>query len=136
LKNIQNKDYEQHVEDMRQLKAHHNSISFAEIEKHQFRHKKELSLPPISNGLKNESTLGSPRKGSTAIEASVISLVNGHPPSTVPSSPAKKTDVIDQIHKLRLHIHEKGETDKNNLKVQISKKEKDQILSNYFNAKK
>ena len=54
----------------------------------------------------------------------------------MPSSPTKKPDVIDQIHKLRLQIHEKGEVDKNNLKVQISKKEKDQILSNYFNAKK
>ena len=72
-----------------------------------------------------------------ALETSVISLVNGGNASSIhPASPTKKPDVIDQIHKLRLHIHEKGETDSNNLKVLISKKEKDQILSNYFNAKK
>lgn len=91
------------------------------------------------NGMSNQnhsSVQGSPRKGSV-LETSVISLVNGGNTSSIhPASPIKKPDVIDQIHKLRLHIHEKGETDSNNLKVLISKKEKDQILSNYFNAKK
>jgi hypothetical protein len=90
------------------------------------------------NGLSNhnQSVQSSPRKV-MALETSVISLVNGGNASSIhPASPTKKPDVIDQIHKLRLHIHEKGETDSNNLKVLISKKEKDQILSNYFNAKK
>jgi hypothetical protein len=127
------------MEDMKLHKANNNTISFAEIEKHQFKHKKELSLPPIMNGMSNQnhsSVQGSPRKGSV-LETSVISLVNGGNTSSIhPASPIKKPDVIDQIHKLRLHIHEKGETDSNNLKVLISKKEKDQILSNYFNAKK
>lgn len=83
------------MEDMRLLKANHNAISFAEIEKHQFRHKKELSLPPIMNGLHNSSVQGSPRKGSAALETSVISLVGGNVPSTHPSSPSKKPEVID-----------------------------------------
>jgi hypothetical protein len=139
LKQIKNKDYEEYMEDMKLHKANNNTISFAEIEKHQFKHKKELSLPPIMNGMSNQnqsSVQGSPRKG-IVLETSVISLVNGGNTSSIhPGSPIKKPDVIDQIHKLRLHIHEKGETDSNNLKVLISKKEKDQILSNYFNAKK
>ena len=109
LKQIQNKDYEEYMEDMKLHKANNNTISFAEIEKHQFKHKKELSLPPIMNGMSNQnhsSVNGSPRKG-IVLETSVISLVNGGNTSSIhPASPIKKPDVIDQIHKLRLHIHE------------------------------
>jgi hypothetical protein len=34
LKQIQNKDYEEYMEDMKLHKANNNTISFAEIEKH------------------------------------------------------------------------------------------------------
>ena len=35
-------DFEQHMEEMRTLKAHHNSVSFADIEKNEFKNRKEL----------------------------------------------------------------------------------------------
>ncbi len=70
-KQIKNFDYMQHMEEMRLLKAHHNTISFSEIEKHQFKNKKELSLPPIGYAPNAESNYADHsiknlnRKGST-----------------------------------------------------------------------
>ena len=86
------------MEDMKLLKAHHNTISFSEIEKHQFKHKRELSLPPIGNSLHNQSVIESPKKSSSI--AADLASVNERQ-----LSPSKKPDMIDEIHKLRLHIH-------------------------------
>ncbi len=58
---------------------------------------------------------------------------------TAPSSPGRPADVIEEIHKLRLAAHQKQETDKaavKQIKIQISRKEKDDILNKYFSAKR
>ena len=49
---------------MRALKANHNTVSFAEIEKNEFRHKKELSLPPIAQVVRDLHLNVSPLKES------------------------------------------------------------------------
>jgi hypothetical protein len=41
------------MDEMRALKANHNTVSFADMERNEFRHKKEISLPPISLGARD-----------------------------------------------------------------------------------
>lgn len=70
---------------------------------------------------------------------------------TTPASPVKSNalaigkifknhdDVLDEIHNLRLKVYEHKEQSKDTQKVKIdnvSKKEKEDILSKYFAAKK
>ena len=47
-------------------------------------------------------------------------------------------DVLDQIHALRLRVQEHKETSKDRpqVKLSVSKKEKEDILAKYFSAKK
>lgn len=130
------------MDEMRALKANHNTVSFAEIEKNEFRQKKELSLPPISQVVRDLQLNDSPLKKQLGLNlitplgrqgaASTIS-------QTVPSSPTRPAEVIDEIHRLRVAAYDKNEQDKaavKQIKIQISKREKDDILSKYFSAKK
>lgn len=58
---------------------------------------------------------------------------------TALSSPGRHGEVIDEIHRLRVAAYDKNEQDKGavkHIKIQISKREKDDILSKYFSAKK
>ncbi len=41
-------EFEEQMEELKQLKANQNGVSFADIEKNRFKFKKELSLPPIT----------------------------------------------------------------------------------------
>ncbi len=92
------------MEEMRILKAHHNTISFSEIEKHQFKHKKELSLPPIGNPNSTDISAKHQIKKGTSMESNAGSVIGGAA-STVTNSPRKHNEIIDEIHKLRLHVH-------------------------------
>jgi hypothetical protein len=126
------------MDEMRALKAHHNTVSFAEIEKNEFRHKKELSLPPISQVVRDLHLNDSPLKKHLVTPLGKLAA-----PSTIsqtaPSSPGRHNEVIDEIHRLRVAAYDKNEQDKaavKQIKIQISKREKDDILSKYFSAKK
>lgn len=99
------------MDEMRVLKANHNTVSFAEIERNEFRHKKELSLPPISQVVRDLQLHDSPTKklASNLITplgrlgaASTIS-------QTAPSSPGRPAEVIDEIHRLRVAAYDKNE---------------------------
>ena len=104
---------------MRLLKANHNTVSFAEIERNEFRHKKELSLPPITQVVRDLNLNGSPLKeGSSKLSSynQITPIGRGGAAAgnslTVPPSP-RPAEVIDEIHRLRLAIHDKTEADKN-----------------------
>jgi hypothetical protein len=122
------------MDEMRALKAHHNTVSFAEIEKNEFRHKKELSLPPISQVVRDLQLNDSPHKKNLLTPLGKLAASQ-----TAPSSPGRHGQVIDEIHRLRVAAYDKNEQDKaavKQIKIQISKREKDDILSKYFSAKK
>jgi hypothetical protein len=50
----------------------------------------------------------------------------------------KHDDLLEEIHKLRLKVLEDKERskDRHQIKIQLNKKEKDDILTKYFMAKK
>ena len=52
--------------------------------------------------------------------------------------PISHEEVLEEMHKLRLRVFEEKEQgkDKQHVKLNISKKEKDEILSKYYNAKR
>jgi hypothetical protein len=129
------------MDEMRALKAHHNTVSFAEIEKNEFRHKKELSLPPISQVVRDLQINDSPlKKNALNLLTPLQKLAaSSNVSQTALSSPGRHGEVIDEIHRLRVAAYDKNEQDKGavkHIKIQISKREKDDILSKYFSAKK
>jgi|LauGreDrversion4_2_1035121.scaffolds.fasta_scaffold98851_3 hypothetical protein len=127
-------DYEEKIEKMKLQKAHNNSISFSEIEKNHFKIRKDLSLPPISLS-------GAPSGPSTTKQAegfqSEVS-VQSHTTKNSPLKILRKDEMIEEIHNLRLKAYDLQERGKDReiIKLGVTKKERQDILSQYYNAKK
>lgn len=126
-RSIKKSDYESQIEHLKLQKAHHGTLSFAEIEKSHFKYRKELSLPPISHSPSATKSLHQPSE--------VQSSTTRHSPVKIT---IKKDDIIDEIHNLRLKAQaiEERSNDKQLIKIGVTKKERQEILNQYYNAKK
>ena len=125
-RSIKKSDYESQIEHLKLQKAHQGTLSFSEIEKNLFKYRKELSLPPISH---------SPSGSKSFQPSEVQSSTTRHSPAKLT---IKKDDIIDEIHNLRLKAQaiEERSHDKQLIKIGVTKKERQEILNQYYNAKK
>jgi len=122
---IKKSDYDSKIEQLKLQKAHTGTMSFSEIEKSRFKYRKELSLPPISPSASKGFQPPSEVQSSTTRHSPARLTVN-------------KDEIIEEIHNLRLKAQaiEERSHDKRLIKIGVTKKERQEILNQYYNAKK
>ncbi|CDW75548.1 ef hand family protein [Stylonychia lemnae] len=150
-KNLKLEEIEKHIEEMKLAKSNRNNISFVEIQKNHHKMRKDINLPPIKQNL-NASMIDQSQYQTRNLiqqlqknnQESNRSLEQGSPitkrlDSDNNSKFQKRSqiEVLDLIHKMRMQMMEQKDVRGFSEKpTNMTKREKEEIISNYYNAKK